>query len=292
MSQNQATSSSALLHQFDQLNLSTGFGTSPTFAGLSPYTESVFPLDSMAPKRKRKTSSTHDDGERGKRVKEGLKQYLHPNSLHGSVHHQHSSSHHHLHHQAFSEKRCLAWFQEYTTQGENQIGPEGMEKFCEDIGVEPENVVMLGLAWNLGAKNMGFFSSQEWINGMSHLQVDGVPKLKAKLDLLRTQLSDQVSFKKIYRYAFDFARDKDQRSMDIDRAMAMLALLLGGRWSHHSAFHHFLEQSHYKVLNKDQWCNILEFSRAIHPDLSNYDEDGAWPVLLDEFVAWLKSGGV
>lgn len=68
--------------------------------------------------------------------------------------------------------------------------------------------------------------------------------------------------------------------MDIDRAMAMLALLLGGRWSHHSAFHHFLEQSHYKVLNKDQWCNILEFSRAIHPDLSNYDEDGACKSLI------------
>lgn len=101
-----------------------------------------------------------------------LKQYLHPNSLLGSVHHQHSSSQHHHpnHHQGFSEKRCIGWFHEYTTQGESQIGPEGMEKFCKDIGVAPENVIMLGLAWNLGAKNMGFFSSQEWIRGMSHLQ--------------------------------------------------------------------------------------------------------------------------
>ena len=36
-----------------------------------------------------------------------------------------------------------------------------------------------------------------------------------------------------------------------------------------------LQQSKYKVINKDQWCNILEFSRSILPDLSNYDEDGA-----------------
>ena len=28
-------------------------------------------------------------------------------------------------------------------------------------------------------------------------------------------------------------------------------------------------------MNKDQWCNVLEFSRSILPDLSNYDEDGA-----------------
>ena len=35
------------------------------------------------------------------------------------------------------------------------------------------------------------------------------------------------------------------------------------------------QQSKYKVINKDQWCNVLEFSRLIQPDLSNYDEDGA-----------------
>ena len=36
-----------------------------------------------------------------------------------------------------------------------------------------------------------------------------------------------------------------------------------------------LQQSKYKVINRDQWCNVLEFSRSINPDLSNYDEDGA-----------------
>ena len=35
------------------------------------------------------------------------------------------------------------------------------------------------------------------------------------------------------------------------------------------------QQSKYKVINRDQWCNVLEFSRLIHPDLNNYDEDGA-----------------
>lgn len=39
----------------------------------------------------------------------------------------------------FSRKKCLAWFYEYAGPDE-VVGPEGMEKFCEDIGVEPENV--------------------------------------------------------------------------------------------------------------------------------------------------------
>ena len=36
-----------------------------------------------------------------------------------------------------------------------------------------------------------------------------------------------------------------------------------------------LQNSKYHVLNRDQWYNVLEFSRTISPDLSNYDEDGA-----------------
>lgn len=63
--------------------------------------------------------------------------------------------------------------------------------------------------------------------------------------------------------------------MDTDTAIAMLNLLLGSRWSLHSEFSRFIEHSKYRVINKDQWCNILEFSKSIHEDLSNYDVDGA-----------------
>lgn len=39
----------------------------------------------------------------------------------------------------FSIKKCLAWFNEYAGP-DKVVGPEAMEKFCKDIGVEPENV--------------------------------------------------------------------------------------------------------------------------------------------------------
>lgn len=63
--------------------------------------------------------------------------------------------------------------------------------------------------------------------------------------------------------------------MDIETAKAMLQLLLGKDWPLYPQFAQFLESSKYKVINKDQWCNILEFSRTINVDLSNYDIDGA-----------------
>lgn len=195
---------------------------------------------------------------------------------------------------SFNQKRCLAWFREYTTPDEpDLLGPDGMEKFCEDIGVEPENVVMLVLAWKMNARQMGFFTMQEWIRGLTDIQCDTIAKIQNKLEYLRSLLNDQSSFKSIYRYAYDFARqDKDQRSMDMETAKAMLQLLLGKHWSLFSQFGIFLDRSKYKVINKDQWCNILEFSRTINTDLGNYDVDGAWPVMLDEFVEWLKSNKV
>lgn len=63
--------------------------------------------------------------------------------------------------------------------------------------------------------------------------------------------------------------------MDVETARAMLQLLLGKHWHLYPEFAQFLEQSKYKVINKDQWCNILEFSRTISLDLTNYDIDGA-----------------
>lgn len=47
----------------------------------------------------------------------------------------------------FSAKECVRWFKEYTSVGDETpdvIGPDGIERLCQDLDVEPENVVMLG----------------------------------------------------------------------------------------------------------------------------------------------------
>jgi len=190
---------------------------------------------------------------------------------------------------SFSQKRCVNLFNEYVDPNDSEvIGPEGIETFCNALAVDPEDVVMLVIAWKMDAKQMGYFTKKEWLKGLSELQCDSIVKLRSKIDSLRSQLFDPLTFKNVYRFAFDFSKDKDQRSMDIETARAMLNLLLGKQWPMFPYFDQFIEQSKYKVINKDQWCNVLEFSRSVSPDLSNYDEDGAWPVLLDEFVDWYR----
>lgn len=57
-----------------------------------------------------------------------------------------------------------------STTPEACIGPEGMERLCMDMQVDPEDIVMLALAWKLKATDMGYFRQSEWMYGMSNLQ--------------------------------------------------------------------------------------------------------------------------
>lgn len=37
-------------------------------------------------------------------------------------------------------------------------------------------------------------------------------------------------------------------------------------------------------VTQDQFCQFLEFSLRVKPDLSDYDDSAAWPLLFDDFV--------
>uniref|UniRef100_A0A8C9QCR4 Defective in cullin neddylation protein 1-like protein n=1 Tax=Spermophilus dauricus TaxID=99837 RepID=A0A8C9QCR4_SPEDA len=63
-------------------------------------------------------------------------------SRHDSMYRKYDSTRIKTEEEAFSNKRCLEWFYEYAGT-DDVVGPEGMEKFCEDIGVEPENVYLV-----------------------------------------------------------------------------------------------------------------------------------------------------
>merc|ERR1719435_916991 len=149
-------------------------------------------------------------------------------------------------------RRCESWFQKYADKKSDKpvIGPDGIEKLCKDLDVQPEDIVMLVLAWRLGAESMGYFKLLEWKNGMTTVECDSTEKLKEKLDYLRALLKDAPTFKKIYRYAYDFSRDKNQKSLEIETGKAMLQLLLSQVWSLCGEYVQFLDQSNYKIINR------------------------------------------
>jgi len=189
----------------------------------------------------------------------------------------------------FSQKKLEELFDKYKDEDGQQIGPEGVEQLCKDIGVDPEDVLVLVFAWHLNAQRMGFISKEEFLTGLQKLGVDNLSKLKNHLNTFKKDLDDQAKFKDIYRFAFGFAKERESKILDLPTADALIALVLANRYPHTEPLRQFLkEQTTYKSINQDQWMNILEFSKSIKADLSNYDENSAWPVLLDEYCEWAK----
>ncbi|XP_076794763.1 DCN1-like protein 4 isoform X6 [Arvicanthis niloticus] len=187
-----------IYHTLNKLNLTEDVGQDDHQTGSLRSCSSSDCFSKVMPPRKKRRPASGDDLSAKK-------------SRHDSMYRKYESTRIKTEEEAFSSKRCLEWFYEYAG-AEDAVGPEGMEKFCEDIGVEPENVVMLVLAWKLDAQNMGYFTLQEWLKGMTSLQCDTTEKLRTTLDYLRSLLNDTTNFKLIYRYAFDFARSCAQGS--------------------------------------------------------------------------------
>ncbi|KAK9989764.1 hypothetical protein SO802_030003, partial [Lithocarpus litseifolius] len=49
---------------------------------------------------------------------------------------------------------------------------------------------------------------------------------------------------------------------------------------------------HNKAISRNTWSQLLEFARTVDPALTNYDAEGAWPYLIDEFVEYLNENGI
>ncbi|CAO3657205.1 unnamed protein product [Mucor hiemalis] len=111
-------------------------------------------------------------------------------------------------------------------------------------------------------------------------------KLRALRPEFEKVFCDPEQFKAMYKYTFTFAKNRDQKCMEVETAAVLWTMLLGDKFPVVHEFVAFLgEMKPVKVINRDQWQSFLEFAAS---DISNYDESSAWPVLFDEFVDWTR----
>ena len=51
----------------------------------------------------------------------------------------------------------------------DEIGPDGTIKLCSDLGVDPEDVVLLAVAYELKAPRLGSWAKTGWVEGWKRL---------------------------------------------------------------------------------------------------------------------------
>lgn len=179
------------------------------------------------------------------------------------------------------------FFEQYKDRGEDEIGPEGVERLCKDLDVDPSNRRVLILAWTMGARRMGYFSRAEFRRGCKLLGVTTLSHLKKSLPKLDLLVQPPQQFSSFYNFAFQYClTEPGQKIIDVNTAIEMLKLVYpGGPFV--SEFSSYLEeQQDYKKINLDQWSNFLRFSQEVKADMSNAGDNPAWPLLLDNFVEW------
>lgn len=90
------------------------------------------------------------------------------------------------------------------------------------------------------------------------------------------------------QFTFGFAKDPTQKSLALDIATGLWELLLPEYFPLLQHWLKFVKANCRNSISKDVWMQVLDFATQIKPDLSNFDENGAWPVLLDDFVAYMQ----
>ncbi|CAL5361596.1 hypothetical protein CsSME_00052657 [Camellia sinensis var. sinensis] len=184
-------------------------------------------------------------------------------------------------------------FYAYANNSSVMIEPEGIEALCSDLEVDHTDVRILMLAWKMQAEKQGYFTLEEWRRALKALRADTVTKLKKALPELEKEVKRPSNFVDFYSYAFRYClTEEKQKSIDIESICQLLDLVLGSQFR--AQVDYFVEylrtQIDYKVINMDQWMGFYRFCNEISfPDHSNYDAELAWPLILDNFVEWMRA---
>ncbi|CAL8305128.1 unnamed protein product [Lota lota] len=179
----------------------------------------------------------------------------------------------------------------YKDQQDDAILEEGMERFCNDLGLDPAEFRVLVIAWKFQAATMCKFTRKEFVEGCKAIQADSLEGICSRFPCMLLEARGEESFKDLYRFTFQFGLDAEegQRSLQRDIAIALWRLVFTQDTpTILEPWLDFLAEnpSGVRGISRDTWNMFLNFTQAIGPDLSNYSEDEAWPSLFDTFVEW------
>jgi hypothetical protein len=171
------------------------------------------------------------------------------------------------------------------------ITGDGTVQLAQDLGAEDiTDATLMIIAWKFASSKTWEFTRDEFIGALGIYRISDLATLKQRIAVWKSDLDDAHIFKDFYCFLFDYLKeDANKTVLLIDEAtMVWDTLDIGKRWPLFARFTKFLADSNVKSINRDAWRQMLEFARVYPQSIDNFDPDGAWPLLFDEFVDWLQ----
>jgi hypothetical protein len=149
------------------------------------------------------------------------------------------------------------------------------------------DVALLVLSYKLNVRECGEFTKEEFVRGLTEMDISTLSQLKSTLVALREYADKHSS--EIYLYAFRTLKEFDsQLTVPLEGALEMIKLFQS-HLPHGKGFVRFMNaQTDYTGMNYDQWSMFLQFNQQISLDFENYDHY-AWPVMFDDFIAFMRT---
>ncbi|KAI0156683.1 DUF298-domain-containing protein [Hypoxylon sp. FL1284] len=183
------------------------------------------------------------------------------------------------------------------------LGADSSMTYLQGIGVDLEGASLFVAMELIQAPTIGEITREGFVKGWK-----AVPSVEPKVEAQKQhfkRLVDALSrerdlFRKVYRYAFVVGREGDQRALSLDNAILYWEMLFkkpGQEWQGYASgidwlaeWIAFLRENWTRSVSRDMWNQTFEFAVKSKEDetLGFWSEDGAWPGVVDEFVAWYR----
>ncbi|KAI1865964.1 uncharacterized protein JN550_007942 [Neoarthrinium moseri] len=181
------------------------------------------------------------------------------------------------------------------------IGTNGSMEYLSSLGINFEDASMFVALWVLESR-IGELKKDDFVRAWKKFGVQ--PKLEDQQTHMAVQtkfLAYQMPlFRDVYRHAFVAGKEPDARALPVEAAITFWEVIFkdpglpwvgkqtGINWL--SLWISFLKEKWTRTVSKDMWNMTLEFALKSRDDetLSFWSEDGAWPGVIDDFVAWYR----
>ncbi|KAJ3452074.1 dcn1-like protein [Anaeramoeba flamelloides] len=181
-------------------------------------------------------------------------------------------------------------FNKYKDQETGFIEFQGLASLLEDIELDLLDIKALIFCWFFRAKEQGKFTRDEFIEGMVSLNCDCIEDLKKRKEFLIYDIDDKEQFKNFYHFVFDFSKeDPNHKFLTSEVASQLWKLLFKDKYKLTENWLEFLtkEECKKKTISFDVWRCIVDFLGSVK-EVSDYNENEAWPVIIDEFMDYMK----